>query len=68
MGKSKKIRPGDIVGAILHIDGLEMDDIGVIRVQDHQSFVDIYHNKADLVLKGLHTIKKKSVRVEISHA
>lgn len=68
VGKRKKIRPGDIVGAILHIDGLEMDDIGVIRVQDHQSFVDIYHNKADLVLKGLHTIKKKSVRVEISHA
>lgn len=63
-GKSKKIRPGDIVGALCAIDGMTMDDIGVIQVQDHQSFVDILHNKGHLVLKNLHQVKKKHVRVE----
>lgn len=63
-GKKKKIRPGDIVGAICQIDGIGMDDIGVINVQDGQSFVDILHGKADLVISSLSSIKGKSVRVE----
>ena len=63
-GKSKKIRPGDIVGALCAIHGITMDDIGVIQVQDHQTFVDILHGKGDIILKNLHQVKKKHVRVE----
>lgn len=63
-GKSKKVRPGDIVGALCALKDITMDDIGVIQVQDHQSFVDILHGKANIVLNHLKQIKKKHVRVE----
>lgn len=65
-GKSKKMRAGDIVGAICEINGITGEDIGVIQIQDHQSYVDILHNKGEIVLKALQkkTIKGKKVRVE----
>lgn len=65
-GKTKKIRPGDIVGAICEIEGVCGDDIGVIQVQDHQSYVDILHGKGLQVLHALRqkTIKGKKLKVE----
>ena len=65
-GKNKKIRPGDIVGAICEIEGVNADDIGVIQVQDHQSYVDILNNKGKLVLNELQnkTIKGKKLRIQ----
>lgn len=64
VGKSKKIRAGDIVGAICEINGLCGEDIGVIAIQEHQSYVDILHDKGSIVLKQLKRIKKKNVKVE----
>ena len=52
-GKSKKIRAGDIVGAICQIEGIQSEDIGVIQVQEHQSYVDILNGKGIEVLKAL---------------
>ena len=64
--RGKKIRPGDIVGAICEIEGVCGDDIGVIQVQDHQSYVDILHGKGLQVLRALRqkTIKGKKLKVE----
>ena len=69
-GKNKKIRPGDIVGAIINIDGISIDDIGIIDVQDNISYVDILGNKGDIVLDTLQkgTLKGKKVRVEKAKA
>lgn len=65
-GKNKKIRPGDIVGAICEIPHVTSDDIGIIQVQDHQTYVDILNNKGKLVLEALQhkTIKGKKLRVQ----
>ena len=63
-GKSKKVRAGDIVGAICEIEGVSGDDIGVIAIQEHQSFVDILNGKGKLVLQHLKRIKKKNVKVQ----
>ncbi|MBQ0066158.1 MAG: DEAD/DEAH box helicase [Firmicutes bacterium] len=63
-GKDKKIRPGDIVGALCQVDGIQIEDIGAIKVEAHQSFVDIYNHKENLVLKNIRKIKSKSVRIE----
>lgn len=65
-GKSKKIRAGDIVGAICEIEGVTGDDIGVIQIQDRQSYVDILHGKGKIVLKALQkkTIKGKQLKVQ----
>ncbi|KLU75114.1 DEAD/DEAH box helicase [Clostridium botulinum] len=65
-GKKKKIRPGDIVGAINNIPGLTSDDIGIIDVQDAFSYVDIFGDKGRIVLKNLDIIKGKKVRVQIA--
>lgn len=67
-GKSKKIRAGDIVGAICQIEGIQSEDIGVIQVQEHQSYVDILNGKGKEVLKALNqkTIKGKKIKVEIA--
>lgn len=65
-GKAKKIRAGDIVGAICEIEGVKGEDIGVIQVQEHQTYVDILNGKGLLVLQALQhkTIKKKKLKVE----
>lgn len=65
-GKKKKLRAGDIVGAISRIDGIEADDIGIIDVQDMVSYVDILNGKGNIVIEGLKqsTIKGKKLRIE----
>ena len=65
-GKTKKIRAGDIVGAICEIQGVSAEDIGVIQIQDNQSYVDILNGKGKQVLKTLQqsTIKGKKLKVQ----
>jgi len=65
-GKKKKIRPGDVVGAIISIEGITADDIGIINVQDNFTYVDILDKKGKFVLEQLQnvTIKGKKVRVQ----
>ena len=65
-GKTKKIRAGDIVGAICEIQGVSAEDIGVIQIQDNQSYVDILNGKGKQVLKALQqgTIKGKKLKVQ----
>ena len=52
-GKKRKIRPGDIVGAVSGITGVEAADIGLIDVQDTCSYVEILGGKGERVLAGL---------------
>jgi ATP-dependent RNA helicase DeaD len=65
-GKKKKIRPGDIVGAITNIEGVTAEDIGVIDILDNFSYIDILNGKGNIVLEALKTmnIKGKTVRVQ----
>jgi ATP-dependent RNA helicase DeaD len=65
-GKKKKMRPGDIVGAITSIEGVTQEDIGIIDIQDNVSYVDILNDKGGKVLTELQkgTIKGKQVKVQ----
>jgi superfamily II DNA/RNA helicase len=65
-GKSKKIRPTNIVAAICDIDGVVAEDIGVISVQDNQSYVDILNGKGKLVIEGLRKsgVKGKPLKIQ----
>ncbi len=65
-GKKKKIRAGDIVGAISNIDGVNAEDIGIIEIQDNHSFVEILSGKGHLVLEKLHksTVKGKTITAQ----
>ena len=66
VGKKKKIRVIDIVGAFSNIDGINNDDIGVIEVKDVCSYVDILNYKGEEFLKNNKEIliKKKKVKVK----
>ena len=65
-GKKKKIRAGDIVGAITSINGVTAENIGIIDIQDNFSYIDILDGKGKVVLDALQqtTIKGKNVRVQ----
>jgi ATP-dependent RNA helicase DeaD len=67
-GKKKKLRAGDIVGAITSIKGVSAEDIGIIDILDYVTYVDILDGKGKLVLDALKntTIKGKLVKVEVS--
>lgn len=68
-GKDKKIRPGDIVGAITSINGVSGEDIGIIDIQDRFSHVELLNGKGSIVLNELKktTIKGKTIKIEIAN-
>jgi superfamily II DNA/RNA helicase len=70
-GKTKRMRPGDILGAISNIKGVNPEDIGIIDVQDTCSYVEIFGRDADYIVKELqdtsikgkvHTVKEVRFR------
>lgn len=64
-GKDKKIRIGDIVGVLCQKAALQAEDIGVIEVRQHGSYVEILNGKGTEAYHALQntTIKKKKIRV-----
>ncbi|WP_105614761.1 DEAD/DEAH box helicase [Vallitalea okinawensis] len=65
-GKKKKIRPGDLLGAISNLPGIKSEDIGIIDIQDTCSYVEIFNDKGQLVARELSKskVKGKSVTVK----
>ncbi len=65
-GKKKKIRAGDLVGAICRVNGVTAEDVGIIDIQDTVSYVDILNGKGKSVIDALKTstIKGKKLKVE----
>lgn len=66
VGKKKKIRVIDIVGALSNVNGISNEDIGVIEVKDICSYVDILNNKGERFLRNNKEImiKKKPAKVK----
>jgi ATP-dependent RNA helicase DeaD len=64
-GRLAKMRPSDIVGAIVGESGLEARSIGAIQIGDRFSLVEVPADAADLVLAALRasTIKGRKVTV-----
>ncbi|MGE7623344.1 DEAD/DEAH box helicase [Viridibacillus sp. NPDC096237] len=64
-GKKKKLRAVDFVGTIAKIDGVTVEDIGIITILDAFSYVEILNDKGPIVLKNMKhtTIKGKLLKV-----
>lgn len=56
-GKKKKVRPGDILGAVSNLPGINSEDIGIIDIHDTCSYIEIHNNKGELACREL--MKKK---------
>lgn len=64
-GKKKKLRAFDFVGTLTSIPGLTAEDIGIIKIQDTVTYIDILNGKGLMVLKAMKdkTIKGKTLKV-----
>ena len=58
-GKRDKLRPGDIVGALIHDVGIENAGIGKIMVQESVTYVAIRRALFSKALEGLQRVKIK---------
>jgi superfamily II DNA/RNA helicase len=67
-GKKDKINKVDIVGLLLQKGGLAKDDVGLIEVHDHASYVAVNRSKATETIRLLKNekIKKQHVKIELS--
>jgi ATP-dependent RNA helicase DbpA len=65
-GRKGKISKGDIVGALIGEAGLTSEDIGLIEVFDHFSYVAVPKNKVNLVIEKLTSGKIKGRKIKIS--
>lgn len=64
-GKKKKLRAVDFVGTLTSIPDITGDDIGIIKIQDTETYVDILHGKGPYVLAEMknRTVKNKKLKV-----
>ncbi|MEC1716053.1 DEAD/DEAH box helicase [Schinkia azotoformans] len=67
-GKKKKLRAVDFVGTIAKIEGISVDDIGIITIHENETFVEILSGKGPLVLQAMKTttVKGKLLKVHIA--
>lgn len=68
VGKKQKIRPGDILGAIVGETHISGDLIGAIDMFDKFSFVEVSSNVAADVLKVMNKVKIKGKAIHIEPA
>ncbi len=68
LGKTSKIRPGDIVGAIAGETGVPGNSIGEIEIFDKFSFVNVPKDEAEKIVRIMSQsqIKGKKVNMEIA--
>ncbi len=68
-GKKKKLRAVDFVGTIARIDGVTVEDIGIITIQDAVTYVEILNGKGPHVLQAMKdtTIKGKQLKVYLAN-
>ena len=67
-GKNKKLRAVDFVGTIAKIPGVTANDIGVITIQDHLTYVDILNGKGSKVRQTMEEITIKGKKLKVSKA
>jgi len=67
-GKKEKISKMDVVGLLLQKGKLLKEDLGLIDVLDHASYVAVKRNKIDQLLQFIKDtpIKKQRVKIEIA--
>ncbi|GAF08444.1 ATP-dependent RNA helicase YxiN [Paenibacillus pini JCM 16418] len=67
-GKKKKLRAVDFVGTIAKIEGISVEDIGIISIQDNVTYVDILNGKGPRVLEVMKDTKIKGKLLKVYKA
>lgn len=66
-GRRDQLRPGDLVGALLHGVGLAKEDVGRIEVREGFALVDVRAGEAERAVRGLvgATIRGKRIAARV---
>lgn len=66
-GKKEKISKGDIVGYLTNRAGLSADEIGAIKLMDHEAIVAVPRSKAEEAIRisAPYKLKNKKIRLSI---
>ncbi len=64
-GRSEGVRPKDLVGAITGESNVSGKDVGVVRIGDHYSLVDVPDRVADEVMWSLRRTKIRGVKPKV---
>lgn len=67
-GKKDKISKGDIAGLLMKKGELTSEDLGLITILDHSSYVSVNRNKMKVLLLKLKNEKLKKIKVKIEEA
>ncbi|MFT5681237.1 MAG: ATP-dependent RNA helicase DeaD [Myxococcota bacterium] len=66
IGRSRGVRPGDLVGALANEGGIPSSQIGRITIVDHKSFVSMSERAAETILKRLDSVQIRGVDVRVT--
>ena len=64
-GRKNKLRPTDLVGAIVNEAGIEAREIGTIEITDRFSLVELPEERVDQVIKALRASTVKGKRLTV---
>ena len=69
-GKKDKISKGDIAGLLIKKADLKGDDVGLITILDHASYVSVRRGMVDKILSRVRDerLKKMKVKIEVASA
>jgi len=67
-GKNKKLRPGDILGALTADGGIDGSDVGLIQIDESQAYVAVSRSAADRALAILERAPVKGRTIKARRA
>jgi superfamily II DNA/RNA helicase len=67
-GKKDKISKGDIAGLLMKKAGLKSDEVGLITILDHASYVSVKRDMVNAILPRIRNEKLKTMKVKIQVA
>ena len=68
IGKSRRLFPREIITLIMSKTSVAREDIGVIKILDNYSFVQVRDTKADEIIKALNGIKFRGRTLTVNYA
>jgi hypothetical protein len=68
IGKNRRLFPREVITLIMSKSNAAREDIGMIRILDNYSFVQVRDSKADEIINALNGIKFRSKTLAVDYA
>ena len=68
VGRNRKVFPREILALIISRAGIDRDDIGLIRVLDNYSFIQVRNSVSDTVIEALNGRNFRGRTLTVNHA